>query len=195
MTVQPARALALAALLSLGAGAAQAQYACGGSYAATLLHPLPFPTVVALEIYDNSPENVRLGAKFTDGLRQAGVTVDGTPNARLRLTMNILGPNGPSLGSSRQTEYQDWKAMGGGVDQQLPDTPNQGIIPRRGSRNGPGASTLMLRAEITDPDTRPVAWVATLQCAIGSQSNDQLAYDLGVLIGGAIGKTVARKTF
>jgi hypothetical protein len=190
-----ARALAACVLLASAAGAAHAQSSCSGTYAATLIHALPQPNVVALEVFDNSPDNLRLGSKFSDGLRQAGVRLDGAPTSRLRLNISFLDPSGGlggGIGGSSPSERSDWSAMGGGVYQALPDMPSRGILPRRGAANGNGPPQLVVRAELTDPDTHPVAWVLSLQCALNTDDRERLAFDLGVLIGNALGKTVAR---
>ena len=97
---------AVALTLLLSPVAARAQNACSGTYAATLIQALPQPNVVALEVFDNSPENLRLGGKFTDGLRQAGVALDGAPTSRLRLNTSILGPAGDPTGSRGQVVSQ-----------------------------------------------------------------------------------------
>jgi lipoprotein signal peptidase len=51
---------------------------------------------------------------------------------------------------------------------------------------------LMLRARLRDAQTDTVDWIATLQCTPQGNDNRQLAYDLGTLIGGAIGKRIDR---
>jgi hypothetical protein len=63
------------------------------------------------------------------------------------------------------------------------------------SAPAPQPVILMLRARLRDAQTDTVDWIATLQCTPQGNDNRQLAYDLGTLIGAAIGKRIDRSPF
>ena len=80
--------------------------------------------------------------------------------------------------------------MGGGVQPRSPDETRIGR-----SRQDAPPVTVRLRAELRPSPAAPVAWVATLQCARQGDDDRQLAYDIGRLIGGAIGQRVDQARF
>ena len=55
--------------------------------------------------------------------------------------------------------------------------------------------TLSLRAEVTQPGSTQVAWVLSLQCQMTEQEPVSLAYDVGRMVGGAIGQTLRPRAF
>ena len=61
----PASVLVLAALVLTNV--ATAAQTCQGSYAATLLHPLPAQIVLGLDVHDRSPRNLRLAEEIPGG--------------------------------------------------------------------------------------------------------------------------------
>jgi hypothetical protein len=178
----------LALLACLAASPGRAMESCSGSYAATLLHKLPKPLVVGLVIQDDSPRNIDLAARFTAGLQRAGIAVGGAASMQLSLLVTITGRGGPDDAAPPPDSAFTW--WNGGIDQQLPEQSRFG-----GVRQNPGPATLRLRAELRRSLADPVAWVATLQCAMQGSDERQLAYDIGTVIGGAIGRRVERKSF
>jgi len=62
---------------------------CQGSYAATLLQPLPERVVVELDILDRSKRNLMLGDRFLMGVREAGVVVRRDANVLLDVTFGV----------------------------------------------------------------------------------------------------------
>lgn len=56
-------------------------------------------------------------------------------------------------------------------------------------------ATLALRAEVTRRGGTQVDWILSLQCQMTEQEPMELAYEVGRLIGGALGRTVPRQAF
>jgi hypothetical protein len=80
--------------------------------------------------------------------------------------------------------------IGGGIQLQAPDQsrfgrPSQNVQPM----------TVQLRAEVRTEPGGPVAWVATLRCAMRSNDEQKLAYDIGTAIGRAMGRRVDQARF
>lgn len=191
MRISPRLAGACAAILAcLAAPPGWAMDSCSGSYAATLLHPLPAPLVVGLVLSDDSPRNVDLAARFKAGLRRAGIAVTGTANVQLTLRVTMTGRDGLDDAAPAPPSDPGFSWGNGGTDPQLPGESQFGR-----SRPAPGPVTVRLRAEIRRSPADPVAWVATLQCARNGSDDRQLAYDIGTVLGGAIGRRVGRKPF
>jgi hypothetical protein len=187
------RAAALA-LLVLGVATAMpaAAQQCPGSYAATALHPLAQPAVYALDIRDPSPENQRLAQRFMEGVRGTGAKVDGTPTAMISIYYSVLGLGSSSLGGDEGPSYSDFGALSGGLS---PSMPSESRMRMRQSARPSGPVTLSLRAELARPGTTQVIWVMSLQCQMTIQEPTQLAFEIGRVVGGALGKTVSRSTF
>lgn len=182
---------ACAALIAvLAASPVWAMGSCSGTYAATLLSPLPSPLVVGLVLRDDSPRNIGLAAQFRAGMQKAGVTVNDVANTQLTLVATMSGPAGsgdPARPPPSDSSFSWWN---GGVDRQLPDQSRFG-----GDRRNAGPMTLQLRAQLRTAPDAPVAWVATLQCAVQGNDERQLAFDIGTVIGGAIGRRVEQTAF
>lgn len=87
-----------AAFATIGVGQAYAMDSCAGRYSAALLHPLAEPAVVALDLHDSSDVNVALGSAFTNGMREAGQAVSGTPTVKLTLSYQVIGQGGGDAG-------------------------------------------------------------------------------------------------
>jgi hypothetical protein len=179
-----------AILAALAAAPAWAMGSCSGTYSATLLRPLPAPLVVGLLVRDDSPRNIDLAAQFTAGLQRAGIAATGAANAQLSLavTRSDAGGSGGAAPVAPSDNAFSW--WNGGMDPQSPDESRFG-----GNRPPPGPATLYLRAEIRPSPADPVAWVATLQCTLQGSDDRQLAFDLGTVIGGAIGRRVEQTAF
>jgi hypothetical protein len=163
---------------------------CSGTYAATLLRPLPAPLVVGLVLRDDSPRNVDLASRFTAGMQQAGIAVTGVANMQLTLVVTLSDNSGFGDAAPAPQSDGSFGWWNGGVDRQLPDASRFG-----GSRQTPGPVTVRLRAELRPSLADPVAWVATLRCTMQGSDERQLAYDIGTVIGGAIGRRVEQTSF
>lgn len=147
------------------------------------------PTIVALDIRDDSPRNLELAARFTDGLQHAGVSTRGVPNSRMELTARItksddgFGSKDNIAGSSPLRNEPS-----GGKVRVLPEMPRLPLLDRRSEART--APVLFLRAELVEPHVHKVLWIAVVHCTMAPIDDKQLAYDLGVLIGGSLGRTV-----
>ena len=186
------------AFMMIGSLHAYAMQSCSGMYSATLLQPLTEPTVITLDLADSSVVPASLGQAFTNGMQAAGATVSGTPTVRLRLSYQVTGQGGGryggggglNTGGGPQTGWSNWSggdaaALQGGQTLALPDIPNYDVF----SPAQPVQSALLiLRAEARNAGANAPNWVASLQCTMQGTDNQTLAYQLGYLIGGAIGK-------
>ena len=180
----------VAILLALAAAPAAALESCSGSYAATLLRPLPAPLVVGLVVRDNSPRNVDLAARFTAGMQKAGIAVNGPATMQLSLQVTMGDGGGTDDTAPAPPSDPAFTWWNGGADPQLPGQS------RFGARSpNPGPVMVRLRAELRRSLADPVAWVATLQCAMQGSDERQLAFDIGTVIGGAIGRRVEQQSF
>ncbi|HET6185135.1 MAG TPA: hypothetical protein VFA03_16280 [Acetobacteraceae bacterium] len=188
--------LAVAALIG-AAGAARGMPSCTGQFSATPLQALPHPAVVAVDLRDNSRRNVSLGEAFTNGLSQAGLKVTGAPNVRIRLRWQAVGQGGSAgstvgLGRSDNSGFSSWSSapvsgLQGGRSAALPDFPSAGLFSRQ--RGTTPTVLLIMNAQARGADGT-VYWVASLQCTPQGGDNTQLAFDLGQLLGRALGKRV-----
>jgi hypothetical protein len=197
LTGSKATLIAGTGLMIIGVLHAHAMQSCTGIYSATLLQPLTEPTVVGLDLADSSVVPPNLGQAFTNGMQAAGVTVTGAPTVSLRLSYQVIGQgsgggggDGLNTGGGPQTGWSSWSggdaaALQGGQTLALPDIPNYDAF----SPAQPVQSALlMLRAEARNAGANAPDWVASLQCTMQGTDNQTLAYQLGYLIGGAIGK-------
>lgn len=186
-------------LLCAAPAMAHAQGVCPGVYSATLLKPLPTPTVVALNVASSSSASSESVQAFMSGLRAAGVTTTGTPTALLRVTYQVAGeggstPGGPAMSQAGnpQTGWSSWSngaqsALQGGISLALPDIPSASMFnPRTKAQSG----LLMLRAEIRNSPSEPASWIAVVQCTVRTPDTNRLARQLGYVLGGALGKRV-----
>jgi hypothetical protein len=180
-------ALGLALIASATVRPVWSMATCSGSYAATVLGSLPKPLVVGLMVSDDSRRNLDLAAQFRDGMRSAGVAVTGVPNAQLWLAVALSGRPGDVASGLPPGAAFSW--MAGGIHPQLPDQD------RIGGPQQAGQTTVQLRAELRPLPSGPVVWAAELQCAMQGDDERQLGYDLGSVIGGAIGRRVERTSF
>ncbi len=171
-------------------------------YSAALLQPIPQPVVVALDLRDSTPVNTSLGQAFTNGMRESGVRVSGTPTARISLSWQIVGqggavPPGAGLGRGGGINAGSNRSGGpgaglqGGMSAALPDFPDARIF---GSGQSAQAGLLMLRAVVKNAASNTVDWVATVQCTVRGTDSTLLATQLGQLLGAALGKRVSQGT-
>jgi hypothetical protein len=191
--------IAAAGLCAL-AGGAQAMDTCSGEFSASPLRALPVPAVVGLDLADSSATNTALAGAFTNGMGNAGAQVSGTPTVKLRLTWQVLGQGGSNSGGGNAlvpmqpgpegTGASIWSGnsqtfLQGGIDRSLPDMPNYGVF----SGGQPVQSGLLIfRAEARGPDGVTIYWIGSVQCTLKTGDNTALAYQLGQLIGGALGQ-------
>jgi hypothetical protein len=179
-------------------GAARALDACAGQYSAALLAPLPAPAVIALDVRDNSPDNLALAAAFTRGLQEAGQTVSGAPTVRLSVTYNIMGQDtannpppmqqagGPSI-ANLGGAGNDAPWLQGGQTAQMPDMPRYDMFtPQQTAQSG----LLAMRVQARSTATNAVVWIGSIQCTLQGTDNQALAYQLGARIGGTLGQRV-----
>jgi hypothetical protein len=190
-------ALRNAVLVAIGAtvwcGGANGMPSCQGTYAATLLQPLPERVVVELDIRDRSKRNLMLGDRFLTGMREAGVVVGQDANVLLRVTTS-LGEMSPGAGRGSERNYSELGGLAGGG--KLPTLPAMPMTGMMASRSVPAAQPLLVvRVDATaDKDAR-IAWVASMQCRMTGSDEGQLARELGRVIGGALGTRVERQAF
>lgn len=179
-------ALTTLALIS----SATAAGSCQGTYAATLLQPLPVQIVVGLDIHDRSPRNLRLAERFLAGVREAGVATGAQPNVRLHVSTSRLGdtPSQSSRGSEKS--YPELFGLQGGGQPKLPALPATGVT---APRSPPAQPLLFLRADATEGQATRSLWVASVQCQMVGSDEGQLAQDLGRVIGSALGQRIERR--
>jgi hypothetical protein len=198
------RPVLLGLMLAAGlSGAAMATDTCNGEFSASALLPLPASPVVGLDLADSSPANATLANAFTSGMQSAGTQVPGSQPAtvKLRLTWQVLGQGGSNPGSGGNspggpvnTDGSPWAGnsqtfLQGGIDRALPDMPNYDIFsPRQSAQSG----LLIFRVEARDPTGNTIYWIGSAQCTLLGGDNQQLAFQLGHLIGGSIGQRLSR---
>lgn len=185
------------AFVAITLGQASAMESCVGHYSAGLLHPLPEPVVVALDLHNNTERNASLAREFTNGMREAGLAVSGSPTVRLSLSSQVIGQggggtNGGALnpGGGAQSGASSWSgggaaALEGGETPALPDFPGTGIL----SPQQPVQSALLvMRVEARNAQDNTLDWVAVVQCTMRGTNDRTRAHELGQLIGGSFGK-------
>jgi hypothetical protein len=172
---------------------------CSGQYSAALLHPLPVPMVVALQLSDPSDRNVSLANAFTKGMREAGLVVSGSPTVKLSLSAQVLGQGGVSAsggglnpGGGAQSGASSWwggdvASLQGGQTSALPDFPASSMF---APQQPVQSALLVLRVEARNTQDNTLGWVAVVQCTMLGTDDQTRAYELGHLIGGSIGKRV-----
>ena len=148
-------ALRNAALLAFSAtvwcGGASATPSCQGTYAATLLQPLPERVVVDLDISDRSKRNLMLADRFLTGVREAGVAVGQDANVLLHVSTSRLGETS-SVARGAERNYSELGGLaGGGMRPRPPSMPGTGVMGGRDSRQGRAHSVGCLDAM---PDDR-----------------------------------------
>ena len=184
----------LAASVMVWCGGASATPSCQGTYAATLLQPLPERMVVDLDIRDRSRRNLMLADRFLRGAREAGIAVGPDANVLLHVSTSRLGETSSGATRGAERTYSELGGLaGGGMRPELPPMPATGT---RASRPAPTAQPLLvLRMDATvGTDTRS-AWIASVQCRMTGSDEGDVAQELGRVIGGALGKKVERQAF
>jgi len=179
----------LAMAATAWAGGASAMSSCEGTYAASLLQPLPAQIVAGLEVRDRPPASQQLADRFLAGLRAAGVTVGAQPNVVLHISTSRIGGTPARPGPGEEQNYPDIAGLQGGIPLSLPEMPGARITERPGS---PVPPLLLLRVEATEGQAAHISWIASVMCRITGNDNGQRAQDLGKIIGGALGRRVER---
>jgi hypothetical protein len=185
------------------AGPARAMDTCNGEFSASPLRALPKPAVVGVDLTASTDTNTALADAFTRGMSNAGAQVPGsqTETVKLRLTWQVLGQGGSNPGSGNNalvpmqpgpqgTGAAIWSGnsqtfLSGGIDRSLPDMPNYSVFaPGQSAQSG----LLIFRAEARDVSGDTIYWIGSVQCTMTGGDNQMLAYQLGQLIGGALGQ-------
>jgi hypothetical protein len=194
------RDIAMVTLLGLGIGQAMpaaAMESCIGQYSAAALSPLSTPVVVSLDLSGSTITSPNLAQAFTRGMQEAGQQMQGPSNAILTLSWSIAGQNSAGNGGGTSTGgnaagWGNWSGsntpwLQGGETAALPGIPSYTMFSPKPAVQ---SAILFLRAQVRPTGASVAAWIATVQCTIQPVDNTQLAYQLGRLIGGAIGKEV-----
>jgi hypothetical protein len=193
-------------LAMMGVGAtdhpAWAMSSCTGEYSTAVFHPLPVPTVVTLNLRNRADPSAARARAFLNGIRDAGVQVSGEPTVSLTVTYQILGEGsasspaanapmaigpGASGWGSQWGNSQNW--LTGGWQGALPDLPRQGLLQPRPQAQ---PALLVLRVEADNIQTKATNWIGMVQCTMQTSDDKALAYDIGRLVGGSLGKRVSR---
>ncbi len=197
--------LGLAINLSLTvalAAPAGAMNACTGQYSAAALSPLPIPTVISLDLSGSTVTSPELAQAFTRGMQEVGQQVGSPSNAVLTLSWSVSGQGGSTNngGNGAGTPYAGGNAAGWGNSSggnaawlqgdetaALPGIPSYTMFsPRQAAQS----ALLFLRAQVRPSGAGVAAWIATLQCTMQPVENNELAYQLGRVIGSAMGREV-----
>jgi hypothetical protein len=131
-------------------------------------------------------------------MQEAGQQMQGPSNAILTLSWSIAGPSGAGNGGGSTSTggnaagWSNWSGsnapwLQGGETAALPGLPSYTLFSPKPAVQ---SAILFLRAQVRPTGASVAAWIATVQCTIQPVDNAQLAYQLGRLIGGAIGKEV-----
>ena len=170
---------------------AAATEACQGSYITAVLQPLPSNPIVGLDVRDRSPRNLRLAELFKAGLRQSGAVVGEHPNVVLRLTVSRLGDFAHESRTPPAKSYPEFAGLQGGMQPELPPIPSQGLIV---PRSPPKPPLMFVRVDATVGDASRPSWLASIQCSLFG-TDEQLAGDLGRLVGSTLGERTERRPF
>jgi len=182
---------------------AAAMDACNGQYSAAALSVLPTPTVISLDLSGSTITAPALVQAFTQGMQDAGQRVGAPSNAVLTLSWNVIGQGGGSgagggngtgsaFAGGNATDWSNWSGsntawMQGGETAALPGIPSYTLFSPKPAAQ---SALLVLRAQVRPAGAGVAAWIATLQCTIQPVENSKLAYELGRLLGSAIGREI-----
>lgn len=170
--------------------AASASQVCQGTYVTAAFHPLPQHIAVEVAVATPSPRNLELVDEFLNGIRKTGV-VTATPGTVVLHVNASLASSNADQSQARQ-QRADFFGTQGGIKFRLPDMPSTGIT------SPPAATPLpvrLLRIEATIRRTGQTAWLASVRCRMIGTDEEQLARDLGQLVGKTLGKTTHRQPF
>lgn len=173
-------------------GAAATQ-ACQGSYAATILQPLPKQIIVDLDIHDRSARNLKLAERFLAGVRDAGVAVGAQPTVLLHINSSRLNEASSRPNRGVEQSYSELSGLQGGAQPSLPALPTTRLANPRAP--APAPPLLFLRVDATEGNAPRISWVASVQCQMTGSDEGQVAEDLGHVIGSALGQRIERRPF
>ncbi len=174
------------------AAGAEAMPSCEGTYAATLLQPLPSGVVVGLDLHDRSPENQHLAERFLSGISSAGAVVGAQPTVLLHVSVSVLGGTTNRSTSPSELSYPGMSGFQGGLYIRPPAMPDTRLTAPRGATARP---TLFIRIDATEGQATRISWVASIQCQRTAADDAQLAYELGRVIGSTLGQRIERRVF
>lgn len=169
---------------------------CHGTYTARLISPVPSPALVDLTTYDDSPRNLRLAEVFMAALREAGAKTGRPAIVQLELSYRVDrgSADAQHSGSGRKNRLRnEFSGLEGGLQQWMPDIAAMNSLRNHGSSS---PNRLFLRAQLVKTAPHRVLWVGIVQCAVSSTAaEEQLARDLGELLGGSLGQAVVPRSF
>lgn len=194
--------LSLAGMLAVPAAAMDA---CNGQYSAAALSPLPTPTVISLDLSGSTITPPGLVQAFTQGMQEAGQRVGTPSNAVMTLSWNVIGQGGGSgtgggngagspYAGDNATGWSNWSGsnaawMQGGETAALPGIPSYTMF---SAKPAVQSALLVMRAQVRPTGAGVAAWIATLQCTMQPVENSKLAYELGRLLGSAMGHEISQ---
>lgn len=195
ITILAARLLGVGVVLAFPVAAAA--QGCAGTYAATALHALAHPVVVGLDVRDATPEHEVLAQRFLQGARDGGVKTEGAVTTMIGINYSVLrAETGPSWGRSDLLSSDHFGGLREGIDPPpVPAVFNGRMLRQREQMPQRQPVTLTLRAEATRPGAAQVLWVMSLQCQVQTADAAVIAYELGRVVGQAVGRTVPRQAF
>jgi hypothetical protein len=139
-------------------------------------------------------------------MQDAGQRVGTPSNAVLTLSWNVIGQGGgtgtgggngagsPYAGDNA-TGWSNWSGgnaawLQGGETAALPGIPSYSMFSPKPAVQ---SALLVLRAQVRPTGAGVAAWIGTLQCTIQPVENNKLAYELGRLLGSAIGREISQR--
>jgi hypothetical protein len=185
------------------AAPAAAMTACTGQYSAAALSPLPKPTVISIDVSGSTGTSPDLVRAFTRGMQDAGQPVGAPSNALLTLSWSVIGQGGSNRNGGNNgigtpyaggnaADWSNWSGsntpwLQGDETAALPGIPSYTMFsPRRSAQS----ASLVMRAQVRPSGAGVAAWIATLQCTMQPVENSELAYQLGHLLGAAMGREI-----
>ena len=131
-----------------------------------------------------------------EAVQKAGGRTGKPPTVQLEVSYRVDHGSG-SLGNSGSADasgyLKDPGKLEGGLHLSMPEA---GTMRSLGERRTAPPNTLFVRAELVQPSPRRVLWVEIVQCTITPRAEEeQLAHDLGQLVGASLGKTIAAQRF
>lgn len=185
------------------AAPAGAMNACTGQYSAAALSPLPTPTVISLDLSGSTVTSPELAQAFTRGMQDVGQHVGTPSNAVLTLSWSVSGQggginagrngSGSPFAGDNAAGWGNWSGgnaawLQGGETAALPGIPSYTMF---SPKHAVQSALLIMRAQVRPSGAGGAAWIATLQCTIQPVANTELAYQLGRLIGSAVGHEIS----
>lgn len=181
---------AIALMAIAWSGHASAMGTCDGTYAAFLLHALPQRPVVRLDVRNTAPANQRLADRFLAGMREAGVSTGANPDVTLHVTTSVSIDN--AGGSNRRPE----RRAAGLSALQSGNLPSRQVMPRgrlRTPSQARSAPLLELDVDAIRRTETRVSWRVSVHCRPTGTDRGQLAQDLGLVVGRALGRRIERR--